>query len=108
MTKRSIFKGAANRDDNEPEFAQLLDAYRIQYAQGKPGDGYDLLIQMSPMQLWEIKNPLQPRSKRKLTAAEQAKKEYCEATGIPYYVLEYVDQAQVLIEIWRAHRKIAS
>ena len=86
-----MFKGAANRDDNEPLFTELLDRYRVEYSKGKPGDGYDLLVQIHPMEFWEIKNP--GAGKWKLTEAEKKKQAYCKAAGIPYRVLEYTDQA---------------
>lgn len=93
----SMFKGAANRDDNEPKITALLDAYQIQYSKGKPGDGYDLSIHIQPMELWEIKNPQQPPAKRKLTEVETLKQEYCRRHGIPYRVIEYSDQAQEIL-----------
>lgn len=96
MTKQyrpSMFRGAANRDDNEPMFRELLDRWQVQYSQGKPGDGYDLLIQIHPMRLWEIKNNEQPPSAQRLTPAELAKQAYCRSRGIPYDVLRYTDEA---------------
>ena len=93
MSKAKYFQGAANRDNNEPLFTAILDRYHIEYEKGTPGAGYDLLVQVQPMELWEIKNPGQPPSKQKLTAAEQSKKKYCAAMGIPYRVLMYTDQA---------------
>lgn len=89
----SMFKGAASRDENEPLFIELLQRYRVEYSKGAPGDGYDLLVQIHPMELWEIKNPSRPASGRKLTEAERTKQAYCKAAGIPYRILEYTDQA---------------
>ena len=89
-----MFKGAANRDDNEPKITAILDAYQIEYSKGKPGDGYDLCIHIHPMELWEVKNPEQSPSSRKLTDAEMTKQAYCQKHGIPYRVIEYSDQAQ--------------
>ena len=100
MSKRSVFRGAANRDDNEHYFTELLDRYHVQYSKGTPGDGYDLLLQIHPMEFWEVKNPSQPPSKRKLTEAERNKREYCKAAGIPYRVIEYTDQAVDVLRMY--------
>ena len=81
------------RDANEHLFTELLDRYHIEWLQGKPGDGYDLLVLMQPVEMWEIKNPDLKPSARKLTESEQKRKEYCRTVGIPYQVLEYTDQA---------------
>ncbi len=100
MTKRyrpNIFKGQADRDDNEKDFILVLKAYGVQYAYGKPGDGFDLLVQIQPMELWEIKNPKQPPSKRMLTEAELNKQAYCEMHGIPYRVLTQAEQAETIL-----------
>lgn len=93
----SIFKGQADRDENEKDFIKVLNAYQVQYSQGRPGDGYDLLVQIHPMELWEIKNPKQPPSKRQLTEAEIFKQSYCNSRGIPYRVLLYVDGAEKIL-----------
>ena len=109
MSKSSVFRGAATRDDNEPLFTELLDRYHIEYAKGTPGDGYDLCVHFPiTMHLWEIKNPSQPRSKRKLTPAELHKQEYCKTFSIPYHVLEYTDQAVTLIAIALAYHRSQS
>ena len=72
----------------------ILDRYHIPYRQGKPGDGYDLVI-LAPggVQLWEVKNPEQPPSKRKLTGMEIATRDWCKIAGIPYEVLETAEEA---------------
>lgn len=93
----SIFQGAQSRDANEPKFTALLDAYHIKYAKGKPGDGFDLLVKISPMELWEIKNPERSPSARKLTEAEKTMQKYCEEHHIPYRVFEYTDQAEKIL-----------
>lgn len=92
-----IFKGQADRDENEKDFIKVLKAYQVQYSQGRPGDGYDLLIQIQPMELWEIKNPKQPPSKRQLTEAEIFKQAYCNSHDIPYRVLMYVNDAEKIL-----------
>lgn len=79
-----------NRDRNEKLITNILDRYHIQYSHGRPGDGYDLLVQIQPMELWEIKDSAQRWS---LTKAEQAKKRYCKEHGIPYRVIETIEQA---------------
>ena len=98
MRRANYFKGAANRDANEPKITAVLDAYHFEYSKGNPGDGYDICLHIQPMRLLEIKNPEQPLSKRKLTDAELAKQAYCKRHGIPYDVIEYSDQIQVICE----------
>ena len=93
----SIFRGMADRDDNEPEFVRLLNAYQIQFAYGKPGDGFDLLVEIQPMELWEVKNPKRPKSGRQLTEAEIFKQAYCNERGIPYRVLTDVSEAEKIL-----------
>ena len=91
--KRSLYN-TGNRDDNEPEITAILDRYHIPYRQGKPGDGYDLII-LAPggVRLWEVKNPEQPPSKRKLTDIEISTRDWCKIAGIPYEVLETAEEA---------------
>jgi len=86
---RAMYR-AWNRDKNEKLFTNLLDRFRIEYTYGKPGDGYDLLVQVQPMELWEVKDPAQKWS---LTKTEQAKREYCKTHGIPYRIVEHLEQA---------------
>ena len=88
-----LFRGKANRDNNEPAFTALLAHWHIEFSYGNPGDGYDLLVQVAPLELWEIKNPEQSAHDRKLTTAELAKQAYCKERGILYLVFEYTDQA---------------
>lgn len=83
----------ANRDKNEPKITQVLDLYHIEYSAGGLGDGYDLLVQLPVMELWEVKNPEVKPSDRQLTDAEKRKQAYCKEMGIPYRVIEYSDQA---------------
>lgn len=93
----SMFRGAANRDRNEKGILEIIEVYRIEYSKGKPGDGYDLCLQINPMELWEIKDPEQAPSERKLTECEKAKQAYCLRHGIPYRIIEYRDQAQEIL-----------
>ena len=84
-----------NRDRNERLFTNLLSRCGIDYSYGKPGDGYDLLVQVQPMELWEVKDPSR---KWTLTQAEQKRRAYCKRMGIPYRVIEHVDQAAEAIK----------
>lgn len=81
------------RDDNEKEIREYLDVRNIRYIQLRPGDGADLIIGINPMEYWEIKNPAQPPSKRKLTDDERELLDYCTAMHIPYVVIETVEDA---------------
>lgn len=89
---RAIYN-SGNRDANEADIRNVLDARNIRYTQFKPGDGADLLIWINPMEIWEIKNPDQPPSKRALTRCEQETLEYCKQAGIPYVVIDTVEAA---------------
>ena len=91
MPKRMYETG--NRDANEPEILAFLKARNIRYTQLKPGDGADLIIAIQPMEYWEIKNPAQPPSKRKLTHCEYELLDYCTNMRIPYVVIETVEDA---------------
>ena len=90
--KSSHFQ-TGKRDANEKYIIALLNARNIKYTQLKPGDGSDLLIWISPMEHWEIKDPTQPPSKRTLTDDEKEAQAYCENTGIPYFVIMTVEEA---------------
>ena len=88
---------SGNRDRNEGEIISLLKARNIKYTQLHPGNGADLLVWMRPLFLVEVKNPEQPLSKRQLTSDEEEAMGYCETVGIPYYVIETVDEMNDLI-----------
>lgn len=90
--KSSHFQ-TGKRDGNEKEIIALLNRRNVKYTQFKPGDGADLLIWIAPMELWEVKDPSQPLSKRMLTEAEMEARVYCENTGIPYIVITTVEEA---------------
>lgn len=81
------------RDGNEDKINEVLKACHIEYTDLKPGDGADKIIHVFPMEFWELKDPSQPPSKRRLTPAEKRKKEYCTRNRIPYVVIETVDDA---------------
>lgn len=85
----SVF-GAANRDRNEPKITAILDRFSIPYCKMPPQAGFDILVMLSPVELWEIKNP---ETKWTLTKAEQERKTYCKRNGITYRVIETIDQA---------------
>lgn len=92
----SVFRGAANRDKNETTITAVLDRWHVEYSKGKPGDGYDLLVQINPLELWEVKDPSQ---KWTLTNHEKAKQAYCRERGIPYRVIQFDTEAeQILME----------
>lgn len=95
--KRGIHN-TGNRDDNEPEIIEYLNRRNIHNVQLKPGAGADLIVSINPMEYWEIKNPQQPPSKRKLSDAESQLLLYCTATRIPYVVIETVEEAAERID----------
>jgi hypothetical protein len=82
-----------NRDSNESEIREVLYRRGVQYIQMREGAGADLLVLTNPMQLWEVKNPQQPPSKRALTPVEEIMQAYCVQRGIPYRVIETPEQA---------------
>ena len=101
MTKRSLFK-SGHRDANEGEILALLNARNVRFVMLRPGDGADLLVMICPLELWEIKNPDQPESKRRLTQEERITMEYCLETGIPYEVIETVEDALYRLNLYFA------
>lgn len=90
MTRR-FNKGS--RDRNEPSITELLRLRQVKYTYLHEGDGADLLIWVTPMEVWEVKDPAQPKSKRELTPVERDAQEYCATVGIPFVVMESVEQA---------------
>ena len=106
MTKRSLFKSGA-RDLNEGEILALLNARNVRFVMLRPGDGADLLVMISPMELWEVKNPDQPESKRLLTQEERITMAYCLETGIPYHVIETVDDALYRLNLYFSRHESA-
>jgi hypothetical protein len=91
-TKRyrpSMFK-SGERDDNERHITAVLDRYHIRYVKMQPGAGFDILVMVNPLQVWEVKNP---EYKWTLTKVEQAAKTYCRENGIPYRIIETTAQA---------------
>ena len=90
--KSAHFK-TGKRDANEKFIIALLNARNIKYVQFKPGDGADLLVLISPMELWEVKDPAQPPSKRELTDVEKEQMAYCKNTKIPYILIMTVEDA---------------
>jgi hypothetical protein len=92
MTKqyrRSMFV-SGNRDRNEKNITAVLDRYGVPYCHMPPSAGFDLLVIVSPVEFWEVKNP---EVKWSLTRAEQERKSYCKAHGIQYRVIETMEQA---------------
>ena len=87
-----------NRDLNEPDICEYLDLVHIEYKKLPEGVGADLLLLVAPMCFVEIKNPEQPPSKRRLTACEGELLTLCEEQGIPYYVVETVEEMQAIVE----------
>ena len=90
--KRSLFK-KGHRDANEQTILDLLNARNVRYIMLAPGDGADLIVAIHPMEMWEIKNPEQPRNKQAMTGAEYNMLDYCTAARIPYCVIKTVDDA---------------
>lgn len=97
--KTSHFK-TGRRDANEKEIIELLNRRNVRYTQLKPGDGADLLVWIAPMELWEVKDPAQPPSKRKLTDDEMDAGDYCENTDIPYIVIMTVEDANQRLDLF--------
>jgi len=92
MTKRyrpSVF-GVGGRDSNEPHITAVLDRYHVPYVLMPPQAGFDLLVFVSPLECWEVKNP---EYKWSLTKAEKERLDYCKRIGIKYRVIEMMDQA---------------
>ncbi len=87
-----------NRDDNEKIILEFLARHNIHNVQLKPGAGADLIVSIAPMEYWEIKNPSQPPSKRKLTNDEKHLLEYCTTARIPYVVIETIEDAAARID----------
>lgn len=81
------------RDKNEAEIREYLAARNIHNTQLMPGAGADLIVAIHPMEYWEVKDPAQPPSKRRLTDDERELLAYCTATHIPYVVIETVEDA---------------
>ena len=104
MTKHSMYN-KQHRDLNEAGILQILRAMNIRYTQLRPGDGADLLVWISPPELWEIKNPDQPPSKRKLTEDEQEADAYCHEAGITYRVISTEEEATQRINKYFMRRR---
>lgn len=81
------------RDANEDAILELLKARNVRYTQMRPGDGCDLIVWIHPIEAWEIKDPSQPPSKRKLTDDEVSLMEDCAATRNTYAVIHTVEEA---------------
>ena len=100
-TKRyrpSVFR-SGDRDDNERHITAVLSRWKVHYIQMPPGAGFDLLVMVNPVELWEVKNPA---LKWSLTKTEQAAKTYCRERGIPYRIIETMEQAVDQLEKKRA------
>lgn len=89
MTRKKIF-ASANRDENESKITTLLIHLQIPYCLMPATAGFDILVMTAPMEAWEVKNS---SYKWTLTKAEQERKEYCKRHGIPYRIIETVEQA---------------
>lgn len=87
----------SHRDDNEPQILEFLKQAGVPFIQLREGDGADLLVLLTPMQFWEVKNPEQDPNKRRLTEAERQRMAYCHEHDIPYHVIETVDEALVAV-----------
>lgn len=94
-----------HRDGNEKEIIEIIKCYHLEYSMGMPGDGYDILLQTSPMVLIEVKDPGQPPSKRRLSEDEESKKNYCIKMNIPYYVIETPEEMVKIIDHHHIRRK---
>lgn len=88
------------RDKNEAEIREYLAARSIRNTQLMPGDGADLIVAIHPMEYWEVKDPAQPPSKRKLTDDEKELLMYCTDNHIPYVVIETVEDAEKRLDAY--------
>lgn len=95
--KHSMYN-TGNRDANEKEILAYLNARNVDFVQLKPGAGADLIVQIHPMVMVEVKNPKQPESKQALTDCELEKRAYCTATGIPYIVVKTVEDMSKIVD----------
>lgn len=86
---RKVFH-TGKRDANERTITAILDRYGFQYCHMPPTAGFDLLVFIPHVELWEIKNN---GLKWTLTKAEHERKRYCAAHNIPYRVIETMEQA---------------
>lgn len=93
---RARFFNVGNRDKNEPQITQVLDAAHLRYKLLPPGFGADILIFEPGLYFCEIKNPSVPPSKRKLTDDELSLQALCAATGTDYFV---VLKAEEMVDI---------
>lgn len=87
--KRSLFANGT-RDGNESRIIEIIERFRVPYCKMPPSAGFDLLVCVSPMECWEVKNP---SYKWSLTKAEKQHMDYCKRNDITYRVVEYIDQA---------------
>lgn len=79
-----------NRDRNEKEITALLSRVRVPYCLMPLEAGFDILVFVPHVELWEIKNPTR---KWTLTKAEHEKKSFCRIHNIPYRIIETAQQA---------------
>ncbi len=102
MTKRSLYNYAQNRDDNEPLITYVLKMYGLHFELLPPGVGADILLIEPPMGFLEIKNPVQPPSKRNLSGRELELQAHCQRHGIPYFVVETPEQmSTIAANFWK-------
>jgi hypothetical protein len=91
--RKQIFR-KAHRDDNEPQITAILDRCQIPYCMMPPTAGFDLLVMVSPMEAWEVKNGAY---KWTLTKAEHERKDYCKRNGIKYRIIQTIEEAVTAI-----------
>lgn len=88
---------AGHRDMNEPLIVAVIVRAGLGYIRLREGDGADLLVKDQPMYFVEVKNPMQPPSKRRLTADELRLQAECKERGIEYHVVEHPEHMATII-----------
>lgn len=89
-----------SRDKNEKLFTEYLRRANVKHELLPEGFGADILLFIAPMHLIEIKNPDVPKSDRALTEKEKEVQEFCAEAGIPYFVVEQVEELAKIINDW--------
>jgi hypothetical protein len=82
---------------NEPLITAVILRAGLAYIQLHEGDGADLLVIDAPMYFVEVKNPVQPPSKRRLTDDELKLQAECKDRGIGYEVVEHPEHMATII-----------
>jgi len=96
MSRASKYFQAGKRDLNEPLIAAVLSRAGLRFKLLPPGFGADILI-LDWMSFVEVKNPMQPPSKRKLTDDEKDLMKFCAELNIDFWVVETPEEMAKII-----------